>query len=251
MNPKRIAVLCGTGLLLGLGCRSTPEPAAVVRVEPAPALPAPLAEPGEEPSGVTHTLRSGENLYRLSKFYGVPVEAIVRRNSIDDVTDLQIGQQLWIPGVKRQPPGDTLATPAARSRAPGLRADKKTLAELDLAWPLRGRLSSRFGWRNGRRHEGIDIPAKRGTPVRAAQAGRVIHSGWGLGDYGRVVIVKHEGHYSTVYAHNDRVKVKKGQFIEKGDIVGTVGTSGNASGPHVHFELRRDRKPLDPLVYLP
>jgi len=65
------------------------------------------------------------------------------------------------------------------------------------------------------------------------------------------VIVKHAGHYSTVYAHNDRLRVRKGQFIEKGDVVGEVGTSGNATGPHVHFEVRRDRKPLDPLLFLP
>ena len=65
------------------------------------------------------------------------------------------------------------------------------------------------------------------------------------------MIIKHTGKYSTVYAHNDRVHVIKGQFIEQGDILGEVGTSGNASGPHVHFEVRRDRKPLDPLLYLP
>ena len=120
-----------------------------------------------------------------------------------------------------------------------------------LGWPVRGRLSSKFGWRNGRKHEGIDIPAKRGTPIYAAEAGRVIHSGDGLGDYGQVVILKHVGRYSTVYAHNRRNRVKKGEFVEKGDLIGEVGTSGNASGPHVHFEVRRDRTPVDPLFYLP
>lgn len=229
-------------LVVALGCHSTPQQG------PGP-YPPPGVRDGDD--GVIHTLRAGENLYRLSKFYGVPVDAIATANRIDDVTALQIGQQLWIPGAGKSPPGSSLAPRGEPEARPTARSLEKTKRELDLIWPVRGRLSSRFGWRNGRRHEGIDIPARRGTPIRAAQAGRVIHSGWGLGDYGKVVIVKHTGHYSTVYAHNDRVKVKKGQFIERGDVIATVGTSGNASGPHVHFELRRDRKPLDPLVFLP
>lgn len=222
-------------LLLGGACASTPVEA-----------PAPDAL---ESDGVVHVLRAGENVYRLSQFYDVPVDAIVRANQLHDVTALRVGQEIWIPGTQRRSATQTLAA----GKAMGLdgRKASATAASLDLAWPIRGRLSSRFGWRHGRRHEGIDIPARRGTPVHAAQAGRVIHSGGGLGDYGNVVIVKHRGRYSTVYAHNDRVRVRKGQFIEKGDIVGEVGTSGNANGPHVHFEVRLDRKPLDPLLYLP
>ena len=112
-------------------------------------------------------------------------------------------------------------------------------------------MSAAFGWQNGRNHEGIDIPAKSGTPIRAAEAGRVIHSGAGLGDYGKVVILKHAGRYSTVYAHNRRNNVRKGHFVEKGDVIGEVGATGNATGPHVHFEVRMDRTPLDPLLFLP
>ena len=78
----------------------------------------------------------------------------------------------------------------------------------------------------------------------------MIHSGV-LGDYGRVVIVKHAGRYSTVYAHNHKNRVREGQFVEKGQVIAEVGTTGNASGPHLHFELRRGAKPLDPLLYLP
>ena len=88
-------------------------------------------------------------------------------------------------------------------------------AKLRFAWPISGKVSSRFGWRSGSKHEGIDIPAKKGTPIRAAEAGRVIHSGE-LSAYGYVVIVKHAGRYSTVYAHNRKNKVRKGQFVEQG-----------------------------------
>ena len=78
----------------------------------------------------------------------------------------------------------------------------------------------------------------------------MIYSGK-LGGYGKVVIVKHAGRYSTVYAHNRKNRVKKGQFVERGQVIAEVGTSGNASGPHVHFEVRRDRRAEDPLAYLP
>ena len=156
---------------------------------------------------------------------------------------LEVGQRIWIPGAKRGPAQESLA--GAGSDLLGYARGPK------LIWPVRGNLSSRFGWRNGRGHDGIDIPAKRGTPIVAAAAGRVIHSGRGLGDYGRVIILKHEGHYSTVYAHNRRNRVEKGDFVEKGEVIGEVGSSGNASGSHVHFEVRRNRKPLNPLHFLP
>ncbi len=225
-RSARVALWVMIGI--ALGCASTPD--------------APDSWDGS--AGYTHILRPGENLYRLSRFYGVSVDAIVRTNDIDDVTQLKVGQRIWIPGAKRGPARESLADAGAGSV--GQRA-----GDLKLIWPVRGKLSSRFGRRNGRSHDGIDIPAKSGTPIVAAAAGRVIHSGRGLGDYGRVVILKHEGYYSTVYAHNRRNRVEKGEFVEKGEVIGEVGSSGNASGSHVHFEVRRNRKPLDPLFFLP
>ena len=225
------AALC---VALAIGCASTPDfPSA--------------RDPG---SGVTHVLRPGENLYRLSQFYGVSVNAIVRANRIADVTQLQVGERLWIPGAKQTSPPHSLTPPGGLATSPrGSGATRDP--DFQLAWPVRGKLSSRFGWRKGNQHDGIDIPAKSGTPIFAAAAGRVIHSGTGFRDYGRVVIVKHVGRYSSVYAHNRRNRVKKGDFVEQGDLIGEVGSSGNASGPHVHFELRRNSRAIDPLPYLP
>ena len=79
----------------------------------------------------------------------------------------------------------------------------------------------------------------------------MIYSGSGLGSYGRVVIIKHAGRYSTVYAHNHRLLVTRGEFVERGERIAKVGATGRATGPHLHFEVRRDRKPVDPLLYLP
>ena len=117
-------------------------------------------------------------------------------------------------------------------------------------WPVRGTISSGFGKRNGAHHDGVDIPARKGTAIRAAEAGRVIHSGR-LGDYGRVVIVKHAGHYRSVYAHASATLVRKGAFVEKGQRIALVGSTGRSSGPHLHFEIRRRESPRDPMLYLP
>jgi LysM repeat protein len=195
---------------------------------------------------VVHVLQPGENLYRLSRYYGVSVEEIARANGIRDVTDLPTGARIVIPGAEREPPDTSLA--AYVPSTPG--AHSADALGLEFAWPLKGTLSSRYGWRHGDHHEGIDISARSGTPVRAAEAGRVIFSGR-LGSYGRIVIVKHTGSYSTVYAHNSRNLVEEGAFVERGDVLAEVGSSGNASGPHCHFEVRRGRTPEDPLRYLP
>jgi len=205
------------------------------------------------PDGPVHVVRPGENLYRLSQHYGVSVEAIRRANGVDDVRRLQVGQRLVIPNSAIGGATHSLAPPrSVRTAAVGSgRRGVRRQTDLDFMWPVDGPLSSGFGRRRGGHHEGIDIPAKTGTPVHAAEAGRVIHSGGGLGDYGKVVIVKHAGRYSTVYAHNSRIRVHKGEFVEKGQVIAEVGRTGNASGPHVHFEVRRDRRPEDPLLYLP
>lgn len=217
-----------------------------------------LAGCASSPSrGVTHVVRPGENLYRISRYYDVDVRRLTRANGIRDVTELQVGRKLFIPGATRPQPDRALGpTPGQVHRArvaPDRSGDgAQALREADLrfSWPVDGSISSGFGWRSGRRHEGIDIPARKGTLVHAAEAGRVIHSGV-LGDYGLVVIIKHAGRYSTVYAHNRRNRVKKGQFVEKGQVVAEVGKTGNATGHHLHFEVRRDRVAQNPLRYLP
>ena len=209
--------------------------------------------------GFYHQVRPGENLYRIGLRYGVPAKTLAKANRIDDVTRLRSGQKIWIPKRamrKRTAQGGPAV--AAGKRRPGggsearriARMDARRVGQLEFAWPLRGRLSSRYGKRGGRPHEGIDLAARKGTPIRAAEAGRVIHAGR-LGDYGKVVVVKHAGHYRSVYAHASRVLVKKGQFVEKGDRIALVGSTGRSTGPHLHFEIRRGQTPRDPMLYLP
>lgn len=118
-------------------------------------------------------------------------------------------------------------------------------------WPVPSskRISSYFGSRHGRHHDGIDIPAKKGTSVIAAADGKVVHSGWMRG-YGRVIIVKHSTGYHSVYAHNSKNIVRKGQKVSQGEVIAKIGSSGRSTGPHLHFEIRKKNKVSDPAKYL-
>lgn len=197
--------------------------------------------------GVTHTVLRGETVWRLSKRYGVPIQTILRANGLDDVTRVPTGARLFIPGGRDR--GVAWLPPPPEPAPDGPRRHLEH--DVVFAWPVSGKLSSRFGRRGRGRHDGIDLSAPRGTRVRAAAAGRVIYSGSGLSDYGNTVIVKHLGHLSTVYAHNRRNLVRRGEFVEKGQVIAEVGSTGNATGPHLHFEVRNDDQPRDPMRYLP
>jgi murein DD-endopeptidase MepM/ murein hydrolase activator NlpD len=118
-----------------------------------------------------------------------------------------------------------------------------------LAWPVSGPVVSGFGPRGGRLHEGIDIIAASGTPVRASASGVVIHAGW-LGGYGLLVVVDHGGGLSTAYAHNSSLARGVGSQVSQGDVIAYVGSTGNSSGPHVHFEVRVNGTAVDPMGYL-
>lgn len=211
-------------------------------------------------SGFYHRVEAGENLYRIGLRYGVPSTILARANRIDDVTTIRPGTRLWIPreavskprgGPQNAAVSSAPARPTRASEARRLaRLDARRTSSLEFAWPLRAKLTSRYGKRRGRPHEGIDLGARRGSPIYAAESGRVIHSGR-LGDYGKVVVVKHAGHYRTVYAHASKTLVRKGQFVEKGDRIALVGNTGRSTGPHLHFEIRRRETPRDPMLYLP
>jgi len=118
-----------------------------------------------------------------------------------------------------------------------------------LVWPVNGTVVSGYGMRWGRLHEGIDIAASSGTPIWAAAAGTVIHAGW-LGGYGNLVVVDHGNGLATAYAHASAILVGVGQQVAQGETVALVGSTGNSSGPHLHFEVRVNGVAVDPLLYL-
>jgi len=186
-----------------------------------------------------HVVRKGENMWRISQRYGTTVEAIALANRLRDPTQIAVGQRLWIPPRSR----------GARRSTP--RKVNGHASAAKLAWPISGKVTSRFGMRNGAHHDGIDIPARSGTAIRAAESGRVIHSDDNLAGYGNMIIIKHVGRLSTVYAHNRKNNVRVGQFVEKGQVIGEVGDTGRTTSPHLHFEVRSDGRPGNPLNYLP
>jgi murein DD-endopeptidase MepM/ murein hydrolase activator NlpD len=116
-------------------------------------------------------------------------------------------------------------------------------------WPVNGTVVSGYGMRWGRLHEGIDIAAPTGTPIWAAAAGTVIHAGW-LGGYGNLVVVDHGNGLATAYAHASAILVGVGQSVSQGETISLVGSTGNSSGPHLHFEVRVNGVAVDPLLYL-
>ncbi len=118
-----------------------------------------------------------------------------------------------------------------------------------LSWPVSGPVTSSFGVRWGRMHEGIDIAVGQGTPVRAAAAGTVIYAGWMEG-YGNLVAIDHGNGLSTAYGHNSSLASSVGQSVSAGQVIAYSGSTGHSTGPHVHFEVRVNGAPVDPLGYL-
>jgi lipoprotein NlpD len=195
-----------------------------------------------------HVVQPGETLWRIAKQHGSTVGAIAQANGLKDVTRLSVGQSLQVPS----PPGARAASPDRAARA-WTSADGRGRADPvgRFAWPVTGRITSHFGLRHNHHHDGLDICAPRGTPVYASAPGRVIHADASLHGYGKMVIIKHSDRYSTVYAHNDQLYVRVGQFVEQGERIALVGQTGHASSPHLHFEVRYDGRPRDPLAQLP
>jgi murein DD-endopeptidase MepM/ murein hydrolase activator NlpD len=209
---------------------------------------------GAPTGGRFHTVKKGDTLYEISRAYGVSVQALIRTNGIADPRDIPVGMRLRIPAGAGAAGGSSRSAKPSRPASGGKPAGaaRPVASSVRFAWPVeKVDVYSRFGIRGNSKHDGIDLSAPRGTPIFAAADGEVIFSGWGPSGYGYIVMVKHDAAFITVYAHNNTNLVKKGDRVKRGGKLATVGTSGRATGPHVHFEIRRDRKPVDPERYLP
>ena len=188
-----------------------------------------------------------QTLYRICKTYGVDIKEVASLNGIIDESKIQTGQRIFIPGAKRILKveiviDDVVTEPDERV---GI-AYKK----LDFVWPVEGKIVDLFEESEDKRHQGIDISSTLGTPIRAASAGKVIYSNNTIRGYGNLIILRHSDEYVTVYAHNQENIIEEGMWVERGQIIGKVGKTGRATGPHLHFEIRRNNKAVDPLPYL-
>lgn len=192
--------------------------------------------------GVYHKVRDGESIQKIAKYYHVPVQDLAEWNNIQTSDDLYPGLKLYVPKV-----GTSKSAKEALSTA---KDDDIHLEKSKFAWPIKGKILSNFGIRNGHRHDGLDIKGQKGDPIVAAAKGTVVYNGR-LHGYGNMLILKHDDKYFTVYAHNSKNLVKKGEKVSKGQKIALIGATGRATGPHLHFEVREGEKARNPVFFLP
>ncbi len=193
-----------------------------------------------------HTVGAGDTRFTISYLYGVPWQDIAVANGIEPSAALKPGQKLLIPSVIAVPPE---ATPgAAASSAPA-----ETAPATRFVWPLAGNVRRGFTarGRNPNYHEGLDIPVPDGTAVRASAAGKVLFAGEEPRQFGKLVVVDHGGGVQSAYAFLSRITVKEGDAVRQGERVGLSGHTGLARGSELHFEIRRNNRPVDPAGLLP
>jgi lipoprotein NlpD len=217
-----------------------------------------------------YQVRAGDTLYSVSKRHGSDYHTLARRNHLHYPYTIYTGQRLYLRGVAPRPsyiPLPKRHKKAARGRSVSgkKRSDHGVMKSrshkgvsmvghrrtVRLLWPVRGKITSKFGRRHGRPHDGIDISVPEGTPVRAAAGGDVVYSSRRLTGYGNLIIIRHTHDMFTAYAHNQSNLVRRGAHVKRGEIIARAGRTGRASGPHLHFEVRRGPTPVNPLVYLP
>ena len=230
--PRRRA----PALILLAACSGLFLPACVKsRAPSAPQNTRPARQSARQPApGVFHRIEAGQTLHTISKTYGVTVETLLTANDLADRNRIEAGQMLLIPGAEH-----VLTVPATRGTSRGL-----------FRKPVQARLNSAYGQRRGGMHYGVDLGAAKGTPVYAARAGRVSYVGSGYRGYGKLVIIDHSDGYQTLYAHNSRLIARKGKKVTAGQIIAHVGATGNATAPHLHFEIRKNGRPQNPALYL-
>lgn len=203
--------------------------------------------PPQEKKGIYHVVERHQTLYRICKTYGVNMKEVTSINGINDPSQIHVGQRIFIPGAKKVLKvevfiDDVIAEPEERKIL--------TYKKPDFIWPIEGRLGNVFEEAENKRHQGIDILSPFGTPIKASNSGTVIYSSNTIKGYGNLIIIRHSEELVTVYAHNQVNLVEEGGWVERGQIIGKVGNTGRASGPHLHFEIRRNNKAIDPMPLL-
>jgi murein DD-endopeptidase MepM/ murein hydrolase activator NlpD len=237
-------------------------------------IPSSAPAPG---SGPVHVVARGESLSAIAARHRVSPAEVARLNGLRDADRILVGQRLRLPqaaaGVAvaarpapsgaSPPPPARIATAAlppppappdpARARA-SREAAEATPAPLSgegFVWPVEGQVIATFGPKGeGRRNDGINIAARRGAPVRAAEAGIVVYASDELAGYGQMVLIRHAGDYLTTYAHNEALLVAVGDRVGRAQVIARVGNSGGVTEPQLHFAIREGRRPVDPLAHL-
>lgn len=188
------------------------------------------------PPGMYHKVQPKETLWRIAKMYNVDIEDVIRYNNIPNAARIEKDQLIFIPGAKQL---KTAESPTAKNNARGN----------DFDWPVSGDVASYFGeQRDGSINSGVDIRTSAGESVRASRDGKVVFADY-LSGYGQTVILDHADGYFTVYAQNATLLVKLGDSVAQGTLLARVGERDRRTS--LHFEIRRNSQPINPLYYLP
>ena len=197
-------------------------------------------------SGVNHEIKSGDTILAIAKKYQTESSEIVAANKLADAGDIQIGDLLFIPGGVKP----TQVVSSYRPPVPVYSDEKYEDAPIDtstkLLWPSDSHtITQYYHWR----HHGVDIADNTGTPIYAAEAGKIERSGWSSG-YGYNVVINHGNGIKTLYGHASKLLVNKGDSVSRGQTIALVGSTGWSTGPHIHFEVRVNESRQNPLNYI-
>lgn len=233
------------------------------------------------PTGIYHTVKPGQTLYRIARTYDIDEGRLARINNIRDPTELRVNQRLYIPGARqlRQVPATAAAptdrtvdraakqsAPTARSTAP-VPSKKPPVQQPDKAvrqpavngqpakgffiWPAQGKLLSRFGQQGEKVYKGIEIGLPPGSNVVAAASGKVIYSGNAIAGYGNLIILEHSDNFFSVYGYNTRNLVEMNDHVGQGDKIALSGRPPSGQSARLHFEIRKGKSAVNPILYLP
>jgi murein DD-endopeptidase MepM/ murein hydrolase activator NlpD len=227
-----------------------------------------------------HTVKSGETLWDIAHKHDLNIDSLIGANNISNMNSIKPGQEFKVLPIKgiiyRVSPGESLGSIASKfklktetimkdnniDKASNLKIDQELILRgakpefsyqdrLDqkFMYPINTRITSYYGPRWGRIHEGLDFAAPMGSPIKAVSSGRVVYSGWANG-YGYVVIIEHQKGLRTLYAHNSKLLVRVGESVGRGEVISRSGNTGNSTGPHLHFEVQVNGRPENPLDYI-
>jgi len=183
-----------------------------------------------------HRVKAGDSMWKIAGMYQVSVNQLIAANTkLKDPSKLRIGQMINIP--------------ARSSLTKAATANPSRSITSVFAWPVFGKISSGYGWRKREFHHGLDIACPVGTPIRAAQAGKVTFSGT-RSVYGKTIVIEHANGTETLYAHISKSMVKEGQQVKRGQVIALVGLTGRTTGPHLHFQINYKGNTVNPIEYL-
>ena len=224
------------------------------------------------PASSYHIVKRGDTLYAVSRRYGISPQKLAADNGLNPPYTLNVGQKLSLSGksyfgsagsssaksmqtAKR--PTVTTAPSNRYATANQSKTSSKSASTVSknrktkFAWPVRGTIISKFGTiGKGRANDGINIKAAQGTAVKAADKGTIAYAGNELKGFGNLILIRHDDGWITAYAHNEKLLVKKGQKVIRGEKIATVGTTGGVNSPQPHFEIRAGKNPVNPTAYL-